>query len=102
MESEENAPSDDPLAGPPASAPERDNFPRRITCEFCEVKLTRGGEIVEMSAKAKGFRTQSEKIEQLEGTITTLRAELETERAKVREFEGQRSNGRAVPKLFGT
>jgi hypothetical protein len=71
----------EPLAGaiPPAPAqPERKG---KITCEFCECQLTSAGEVLKFSDKAKAHRTSDEKITELEGTIETLRHELETLRA---------------------
>lgn len=64
---------------PPPPDPNR---PRKITCEFCECELGSSGEYKKLSDKAKGFRKAEETIADLEGTISTLRQEIEDLKAK--------------------
>ena len=82
----------DPLATviPPAPVPDGR---RRIVCEFCECKLTNGGDVLEFSEKAKGFRKHSQTVEELNGTIVTLRQEKETADAKVRDYQSKEKRG---------
>lgn len=61
---------------------------KRPTCEFCGCRLTSDGEVTQMSEKAKDILKLEDKITalerektSLEGTITTLRTDLEAARA---------------------
>jgi hypothetical protein len=90
----------DPLATPVAPPPPPARGASRPTCEFCECRLTHSGEVLEFSEKAKGFRKHSQTIEELNGTIATLRQEKETAEAKVRELEAGRSTSTSSKKNF--
>lgn len=61
---------------------------KKITCEFCKCKLTQDGEILNMSEDARKMRDASDEHakaikaletekKNLEGTVETLRAEIE-------------------------
>jgi len=76
----------DPLNTPdspqPSPAP---RSPKTVTCGFCGTRLTPEGDALKLSEEAKGYRDAAEiidagkkKIRELEGTIETLRLEIET------------------------
>lgn len=73
----------DVIDGVPPTVPEP--RPRKITCEFCECELGSSGEYKKLSDKAKKFRESEEIIEDLEGTIATLRGEIEDLKNAARE-----------------
>lgn len=54
-----------------------------IQCEFCECTLTKGGEYLNLSDKAKKMRKSNETIENLEGQLATLRTEKEDLQARL-------------------
>jgi predicted RNase H-like nuclease (RuvC/YqgF family) len=57
--------------------------PKKITCEFCECELGKSGEYVELSAKAKMLRKLKDENEKLEGTLATVRQEVEDLKRKL-------------------
>lgn len=58
----------------------------RIVCEYCECRITKRGEIIEMGDKAKRFRKLVEENEKLQGTNDTLRQENEELKRKVSDL----------------
>ena len=75
---------DDPL--PPGDG--GGNGPSSLTCEFCDCRISRSGEVLKLGAKAKGFRDSDGQIEKLtdkiaglEARIVELNSDLEAARA---------------------
>lgn len=59
--------------------------PKKITCEFCECELGRSGEYKQLSETAKRYRKLKDENEKLEGTLTTVRQEVEDLKRKLEE-----------------
>src|SRR5258708_22346221 len=58
----------------------------KLTCEFCECQLTATGDAIKVSDKARGYMKSDEKINELNGTIVTLRNEKEDLQRKLNEL----------------
>ena len=59
--------------------------PKKITCEFCECELGRSGEYKQLSETAKRYRKLKDDNEKLEGTLATVRQEVEDLKRKLEE-----------------
>jgi hypothetical protein len=77
--------ADDPLNQNPPEPQPREPRSKKLVCGFCGSSLTAEGDCLRLSAEAKAFRDAADRIEQLnaekvklEGTIATLRDEIET------------------------
>ncbi len=72
----------------PMPVPDSGEKPLSVVCEFCECKLTRRGQVIEISGKAKDLRRLQDRIDKVETTsgeqaetITRLERELAEARA---------------------
>ena len=57
--------------------------PKKITCEFCECELGKSGEYKQLSETAKRYRKLKDDNEKLEGTLATVRQEVEDLKRKL-------------------
>jgi hypothetical protein len=66
-----------------------------ISCDFCECRLTRTGEVFGMSEKARELRDQKERydkrIAQLEEELGRARADLNTCQVEKEQLQGART-----------
>jgi hypothetical protein len=74
--------------------------PLSVVCEFCECKLTRRGQVIEISGKAKDLRKLQDRIDKLDATgaeqadtITRLERELAEARAAVTKKPAKAGGG---------
>jgi predicted RNase H-like nuclease (RuvC/YqgF family) len=67
--------------------------PKKITCEFCECELGRSGEYVELSAKAKMLRKLKDENEKLEGTLATVRTQVEDLKREIEQLRPKERKG---------
>lgn len=80
--------------------PKGDDKPLSVTCEFCECKLTRRGQVIDISSKAKELRRLQDRIDKLEATsaeqaetITRLERELAEAKASKRGGDDDDDDG---------
>jgi len=68
----------DPLLPPDPPEPPDPPAPKRtkLVCEFCECPLAPSGEFLKLSDKAKTFRAQEDRIDQLQADLASLREDL--------------------------
>lgn len=87
-------PENDILNPVPTPAPD----PRKkITCEFCECELGMSGEYKQLSDTAKRYRKLKDENEKLEGTLATVRTEVEDLKRKLEEARPKpRTEGRGL------
>ncbi len=78
-------PDPDPL---PPGDDDRGGRASSLTCEFCDCRISKSGEVLKLGAKAKTFRDSESQIEKLtdtiaarEATIAELKTDLEAARA---------------------
>lgn len=69
----------------PSPTPTPSERPGKITCEFCECELGRSGEYKQLSETAKKYRKLKDENEKLEGTLATVRQEVEDLKRKLEE-----------------
>jgi len=62
----------DPPEPPEPPAPTR----RKLVCEFCECPLAPSGEFLKLSEKAKAFRHQDDRIDQLHADLVSVREDV--------------------------
>jgi predicted RNase H-like nuclease (RuvC/YqgF family) len=67
----------------PPGNPERERFPNKVTCEFCECELGRSGEYKQLSDTAKRYRKLKDENEKLEQDLTKVRQECEELKRKL-------------------
>ena len=89
----ENVPSPLNTGEPEITPAPPPRIPGQYTrCEFCECKVTRNGEVFEMSEKARGYRDSAEKhrsqVDSLTQQIETLRAEISAKEAEIKALKG--------------
>lgn len=79
-------------ADPPAPAAPRVAGSGYLQCDFCDCKLTKTGEVYQVSDKARDFRDDKEKhakaIAKLDEEITSLRAQLTAKDAEIAALKG--------------
>lgn len=63
-----------------------------LECDFCHCKLTRSGEVYQVSEQAREFRDEKEKhgkaIAKLDEEITNLRAQITAKDAEISALKG--------------
>jgi septal ring factor EnvC (AmiA/AmiB activator) len=76
----------------PDPMPKGDDKPTSVTCEFCECKLTRRGQVIDISEKAKSLRRLQDgndkheaKLAEQAERITTLERELAEAKARIKD-----------------
>lgn len=76
----------------PVSAPARIPGTGYLQCDFCDCKLTKTGEVYEVSEKARNFRDDKEKhgkaVERLNEQITALQAQVTAKDAEISALKG--------------
>lgn len=85
----------DPDPAPTPSAP-----PRYVECDFCHCKLTRNGEVYNVSQDARDYRDQKEKhvkaVAKLDEEIIALRSDIAKKDAEIAALKGsERPAGRS-------
>lgn len=58
---------------------------KKLTCEFCDCRLSQSGEVIHRSEKAKSFMDLEKSKTELEGKLSTMQAELEETKTKLLE-----------------
>ncbi len=76
-------------------------------CEFCQCALSRRGEVLEMSTRARELRNLADDLAREQAAHTTTKTELQTLRDRIAELERQISEAGAAqptvrPGRFGT
>lgn len=63
-----------------------------LECDFCHCKLTRSGEVYQVSEQAREFRDEKEKhgkaVAKLDEEITNLRAQITAKDAEISALKG--------------
>jgi len=76
----------------PAPAPARVAGTGYLECDFCHCKLTKIGEVYQVSDQAREFRDQKEKhvkaIAKLDEDISALRSQLAAKDAEIAQLKG--------------
>jgi hypothetical protein len=76
----------------PAPAPPRVSGSGYLECDFCRCKLTKTGEVYQVSDVARDFRDDKEKhakqIAKLDEEITVLRAQIAAKDAEIAQLKG--------------
>lgn len=76
----------------PAPAPSRVAGSGYLECDFCHCKLTKLGEVYQVSEQAREFRDEKEKhskaIAKLDEEITNLRAQITAKDAEIATLKG--------------
>jgi hypothetical protein len=79
--------------------PVRETPPRYLECDFCHCKLTRTGEVYQVSAEAREFRDANEKhkkqVEKLDEEMTKLREQIAAKDAEIAALKGSPAPHRA-------
>jgi hypothetical protein len=83
----------------PAPAPPRSPGSGYLECDFCHCKLTKTGEVYNLSEQARDFRDQKEKSEKalakLEERITDLQSQIAAKDAEIAALKGSPAPKRA-------
>jgi hypothetical protein len=68
-----------------------------LECDFCHCKLTKTGEVYQVSEQARDFRDEKEKhikaTAKLDEEITTLRSQIAAKDAEIAALKGSRNSG---------
>jgi septal ring factor EnvC (AmiA/AmiB activator) len=82
----------DPMPAPPAPS---DPKHEPLLCEFCESKLTRRGQVIDLSEKARVLRRQQDTIDKQGRTIEEQAAEVTRLSAELAEAKAALSKSQA-------
>ena len=82
----------------PAPAPPRVAGSGYLECDFCHCKLTKTGEVYQVSEQAREFRDEKEKhikaVAKLDEEITALRAQITAKDAEIAALKGSPTTGK--------
>jgi len=85
----------EPPDTPPAPSPARVPGTGYLQCDFCECKLTKTGEVYQVSEKAREFRDEGEKhrkaMQKADEEITALKSQLAAKDAEIAALKGSAS-----------
>jgi hypothetical protein len=76
----------------PSPAPAAGGTPRYLECDFCHCKLTRTGEVYQVSEQAREFRDEKEKhgkaVIKLDEEIVNLRVQIAAKDSEIAALKG--------------
>lgn len=97
--------ADDPIDSLTANTPPADAGPQERTCEFCGCRLSRAGEVLKMSEKARAMRQLEDRLAKEQAEHVATKAELSAAIARAaelqRELDAAKNPGAAPGNAWG-